>query len=83
LKSLDGKIDGVVARSDLCKLHFNTNTGIGKAYYCSASSGSTVPAQGKRQMASAPTPAQNGTVTAKGVAVANKIIDGLHDLNGH
>jgi tannase len=34
-------------------------------------------------MASAPTPAQNGTVTAKGVAVANKIIDGLHDLNGH
>jgi hypothetical protein len=34
-------------------------------------------------MASAPTPAQNGTVTAKGVAVANEIIGGLHDLNGH
>jgi tannase len=72
-----------MARSDLCKLHFNTNTAIDKAYYCSASSGSTGPAQAKRQMASAPTAAQNGTVTAKGVAVANKIIDGLHDLNGH
>jgi tannase len=65
--ALDGKVDGVVARTDLCKLHFNTHTTIGKSYYCAAASGS---------------PAQSGTVTEKGVAVANQIIDGLHDLNG-
>ena len=64
---LDGKVDGVVARTDLCKLHFNTMTTIGKPYYCAPGSG---------------TPAQSGTVTARGVAVANQIIDGLHDLNG-
>ena len=79
---LDGKVDGVVARSDLCKLHFNLDTVIGKSYYCAASSGSTGPPKAKRQMASAPTPAQNGTVTSQGVAVAKKIIEGLHDLNG-
>jgi tannase len=65
--ALDGKVDGVVARTDLCKLHFNIDSTIGKSYYCAAGSGS---------------PAQNGTVTARGVAVASKIIDGLHDRNG-
>ncbi|KAF1350346.1 tannase and feruloyl esterase [Lizonia empirigonia] len=36
---LDGKTDGVVARSDLCKLHFNVNTTIGLPYYCPAKAG--------------------------------------------
>lgn len=72
---LDGSTDGVVARSDLCKLHFNINTTIGMPYYC--------PAQGPVMFPpSPPSPAQNGTVSAKGVAVASAIIDGLHDLQG-
>ena len=79
---LDGKTDGVVARSDLCKLLFNVNTTIGKPYYCAASSASTGPPKAKRQLGAGSTPAQKGTVTALGAAVASKIIDGLHDLQG-
>lgn len=76
---LDGKTDGVVARSDLCKLHFNTSSVVGKPYYCAASTGSSVigPFAG-----STSNPEQNGTVTAKAVEVADKIIEGLHDLQG-
>lgn len=74
---LDGKADGLVARTDLCKLHFNTNTIIGKAYYCAATPSMTGPGGPSAAM-----PSQNGTVTAKGVAVANEIINGLHDLQG-
>ena len=48
---LDGKTDGVVARSNLCKLHFNTSTIIGKPYYCAATSVMTGPPKAKRQMA--------------------------------
>ncbi|KIX02723.1 uncharacterized protein Z518_08665 [Rhinocladiella mackenziei CBS 650.93] len=41
---LDGKSDGVVARTDLCQLHFNINTTIGMAYYCPANElGNTFP----------------------------------------
>ncbi|MCJ1250737.1 hypothetical protein MMC30_007965 [Trapelia coarctata] len=81
---LDGKTDGVVARSDLCKLHFNINSTIGKPYYCAATSAMMGPPKIKRQLGGAPsaTPAQNGTVTAKGVAVAQEVINGLHDLQG-
>jgi len=60
----DGKTDGVVARSDLCKLHFNISSIIGMPYSCAAM------------------PAQNGTVTAEGVTVAQTILNGLHDLQG-
>ncbi|KAK5191871.1 hypothetical protein LTR99_008398 [Exophiala xenobiotica] len=70
---LDGKTDGVVARTDLCMLHFNINTTIGLPYYCPA-------AQPGNIFPPAPaTPVQNGTVTAQGVAVAQAILDGLHD----
>lgn len=79
---LDGKTDGVVARTDLCKLHFNINTTIGLPYYCPAAAATTGPPKVKRQFGSPATPVQNGTVSAKGVAVASKIIDGLHDLQG-
>lgn len=74
---LDGNTDGVVSRTDLCKLHFNINSTIGKPYSCPATSG--VSPFGP-SLPSAP--AQNGTVSAKGVEVAAKIIDGLHDLEG-
>ncbi|KUJ06809.1 feruloyl esterase-like protein B precursor [Mollisia scopiformis] len=73
---LDGLTDGVVARTDLCKLQFNTSSIIGNSYYCPASP----ECQG---FPPAPAwPEQNGTVTAEGVAVANAIVDGLHDSNG-
>ena len=76
---LDGKTDGVVARSDLCKLHFDVKSTIGLPYYCPAKAGGGNPfGPGGGQ----PTPIQNGTVSAKAAAVAQTIIDGLHDSQG-
>ncbi|KAJ5541279.1 tannase [Penicillium frequentans] len=82
--ALDGKVNGVVGRTDLCKLHFNINSTIGHHYHCAASSTTTVLKRGldKRTSETSTTPAQNGTVTAEGVAVAAKILDGLHTLDG-
>jgi tannase len=79
---LDGRSDGVIGRSDLCKLNFDLTTLIGAPYYCAAGSGGGGIGLGfgKRQFAS--TPAQNGTVTAEGVAVAQTILDGLKDTQG-
>lgn len=80
---LDGKSDGVVSRSDLCKLDFNMSSLIGVQYSCAASSGVTT-ALKKRQFATtASTPAQNGTITAEGVAVAQAVVDGLKDNDGN
>jgi tannase len=77
---LDGRKDGVVSRSDLCQLQFNMTSIIGKSYYCASSSSSSLGLGfGKR---SATEPAQNGTVSAESVAVAQKIVDGLHDSKG-
>lgn len=73
---LDGKTDGVVSRSDLCKLHFDLNTTIGEPYFCPASAAVT------GAFASPATPAQNGTVTAQGVNVARTINNGLKDSKG-
>ncbi|PYH64324.1 tannase and feruloyl esterase [Aspergillus vadensis CBS 113365] len=65
---LDGRADGVVARSDLCKLHFNYTSLIGAPYYCAASSGGSSLGLGfsKRQSMSS-TPAQNGTTLLAGL----------------
>lgn len=41
--ALDGKTDGVVARSDLCKLQFDMNSTVGLSYSCSSSSSSGGP----------------------------------------
>lgn len=76
---LDGKTDGVVARSDLCKLHFNVNTTIGLPYYCPAKAGG---GGSSGRGSSASTPVQNGTVSAQAAAVAQTIINGLHDSQG-
>lgn len=75
--SLDGKTDGVVARSDLCKLQFNASRITGMPYSCPAAAynPSVFPARNAY-------PAQNSTVTAQGVAVTQEIIDGMHDLEG-
>ncbi|KAJ5913085.1 tannase [Penicillium tannophilum] len=77
---LDGRKDGVVSRSDLCQLQFNMTSIIGKSYYCASSTSSSLGLGfGKRDSTE---PAQNGTVSAEGVAVAQKIVDGLHDSKG-
>lgn len=81
---LDGLVDGVVARTDLCKLQFDISTVIGTPYYCAASTGGGSPMKKlkKRQQAAMATPVQNGTVSAIGVQVAKTILDGLHDNEG-
>lgn len=83
---LDGKADGVISRSDLCKLKFDVNSTIGLSYYCEASDGSGPPvgaSKVKRQFpGGSPQPAQNGTVTAEAAALAQTMLDGLHDSQG-
>ncbi|KAM0415529.1 hypothetical protein ACHAPD_006730 [Fusarium lateritium] len=78
---LDGRKDGVISRTDLCKLQFNLKSLIGEKYYCAAETSSSLgfgfskrQAPGSQQSNA---PEQNGTVTAKGVAVAQAIYDGL------
>ncbi|KAI1643204.1 feruloyl esterase-like protein B precursor [Daldinia loculata] len=84
--SLDGKADGVVARSDLCKLSFDYNSTIGQPYYCPASNGGfpgASPSVRRRQFPGpSPTPEQNGTITAEGAAVASAFTNGLIDSKG-
>ncbi|KAF2157405.1 feruloyl esteras-like protein B precursor [Myriangium duriaei CBS 260.36] len=72
---LDGKVDGVVSRTDLCALHYNISSSLGKPYQCAAQSGGGFPP-------SPSAPAQNGTVTVQGIEVAQLILDGLHDSQG-
>jgi tannase len=82
---LDGLTDGVVSRTDLCILEFNINSTLGLPYNCPVSTGGTSFGKKKRQMGpggSSATPAQNGTVSAKAIAVAQTIINGLHDSQG-
>ena len=80
---LDGKTGDVVARSDLCKLHFHINSTVGLPYYCAAATNPSIPKQKRQMMGGGPsTPAHNGTVTARGAAVANEIINGLLDSKG-
>ena len=94
---LDGRTDGVISRTDLCQLHFNLSSIVGQLYSCAGTSSTSLgfgfsggggPAKAKRQQGGAPgsqtsyQPAQNGTVSAEGVAVAQAIYDGLHNSKG-
>lgn len=72
---LDGKVDGVVARSDLCRLQWNPEDAIGKSYACAAST-SFSPITG---MMSTSTPAANGTATQQDVAVFLAVQNGPYD----
>lgn len=74
---LDGKVDGVVSRTELCTQSYNISATLGLPYSCAASSGG-----GGGGPGGGATPAQNGTVSAQGIAVAQKILDGLHDDDG-
>ncbi|KAI0907166.1 Tannase/feruloyl esterase [Ustulina deusta] len=82
---LDGRTDGVIARTDLCKLQFNLSSIVGESYYCAAQTGSSLGfgfdkrAEGSQ---TSTTPEQNGTVTAQDVAVAQAVYDGLHNSQG-
>lgn len=83
---LDGRTDGVISRTDLCKLNFNLTSVIGEKYYCAAETATSLGfGFSKRQAAGSSSsyqPAQSGTVSAQGVAVAQAIIDGLHNTKG-
>jgi tannase len=73
--ALDGKVDGIVARSDLCSLQWDPKKAIGKSYSC-ASSTSFNPITGG---SGATTPAANGTVNEQDVAVFLAVQNGPYD----
>lgn len=73
---LDGRTDGVISRTDLCKINFDLSSLIGKSYYCAAST-----SVGPGGSASS-TPAQNGTITAQDIDIAQGVYDGLKDSQG-
>ena len=83
---MDGRKDGVISRTDLCKLNFNLKSIIGQPYHCAAQTSTSLGfGFSKRQAQGSTTsyqPEQNGTVTAEGVAVAQAIYDGLHNSKG-
>lgn len=79
---LDGKVDGVVGRSDLCRLHYNTTASIGNAFYCAATSTSASAVDDGASGGTGDTPAVNGTVTAEGVAAWNAVVEGSFDSKG-
>ncbi|KAF2159911.1 hypothetical protein M409DRAFT_70788 [Zasmidium cellare ATCC 36951] len=86
---LDGRTDGVISRTDLCMLNFNLSSIIGESYYCAAETSTSLGfgfSKVKRQAAAGSSsryqPAQNGTVTAEDVAVAQAVYDGLHNSAG-
>ncbi|KAI0157168.1 feruloyl esterase-like protein B precursor [Hypoxylon sp. FL1284] len=79
---LDGKVDGVVSRSDLCKLKFDYNSTIGEPYYCAASSGGSPSLRRRQFPGGSPAPEQKGTVTAEGAAFASAFSNGLIDSAG-
>lgn len=76
---LDGKTDGVVARSDLCLLEFDLDSVVGQAYSCAAGyTGS----QSMMAASSSDIPAQNGTVTQEAVDLIKTILEGPKDTDG-
>lgn len=85
---LDGRTDGVVSRSDLCKLHFNLTSIVGTPYSCEATAGGGFPTRSRSRLLRrqfgppSPTPAQNGTITASGIVVVSAFLDGLFDTSG-
>lgn len=84
---LDGKVDGVVSRTDLCRLRYNTSASVGKPYSCAASTGfggpRAPPPIARRQFPGAgPAPAVQGTVSAEAAAVADDITRGIFDSKG-
>jgi tannase len=73
--SLDGKVDGIVARSDLCSLHFDPKKAIGQKFSCAETTAFNPITGG----AGATTPAANGTVNERDVAVFLAVQNGPYD----
>ncbi|KAK9446817.1 Tannase/feruloyl esterase [Limtongia smithiae] len=65
---LDGKTDGIVSRSDLCRSHVNYKGFIGTPYSCAASSS---------------VPEQTGNITAEAIDLIFTYWNGLHDSDGN
>ena len=76
---LDGKVDGVISRSDLCIQKFNVSSMIGETYSCAESTSSSLGlGYGRRKRSdSSVTPAQNGTISAKDIEVIQDLLTGL------
>jgi Tannase and feruloyl esterase. len=82
---LDGRTDGVISRTDLCKLNFNMTSIIGEEYYCAAETSTSLGFGFSKRAAGSSSsyqPAQSGKVTKEGVAIAQAIVDGLHNTKG-
>ncbi|KAJ6132082.1 hypothetical protein N7471_007297 [Penicillium samsonianum] len=82
---LDGRTDGVISRTDLCKLNFNLSSIIGEEYYCAAETSTSLGFGFSKRAdgtSTSTTPEQSGKVTAEGVQVAQTIYDGLHNSKG-
>ncbi|KAF7915711.1 uncharacterized protein EAE97_012169 [Botrytis byssoidea] len=83
---LDGRTDGVISRSDLCRIKFNLTSIIGQSYACAAETSSSLGfGFSKRQSAGSTTtssPAQNGTINEQDIAIAQTIYDGLFTSSG-
>ncbi|KAJ5832114.1 hypothetical protein N7474_000425 [Penicillium riverlandense] len=80
---LDGKKDGVVGRSDLCKMHFDLDSIVGESYSCPANFTINVeygPGGGFPFFVSIPP--QKGKVSQKAVDVMKNTLNGPHDSKG-
>lgn len=84
--SLDGRTDGVVSRTDLCRLNFNLSSIVGESYYCAAETSSSLGFGFSKRQAGASTssyqPAQSGNVSAEAVALAERLYGGLQNSAG-
>ncbi|KAJ2894263.1 hypothetical protein MKZ38_007797 [Zalerion maritima] len=76
---MDGLADGIISRSDLCKLKFDLDSTIGEAYSCAATEAGVDSSDAPQTQGS---PAQNGTVTAEAIAVVSAYLDGIHNSEG-
>ncbi|ROW05690.1 hypothetical protein VMCG_05235 [Cytospora schulzeri] len=83
---LDGRTDGVVSRTDLCLLNFDLSTVVGEPYYCAAATSTSLGFGFSKRQAGGSTssaqPEQNGTVSAEGVALAQRLYSGLQNSKG-
>ncbi|KAG7879742.1 hypothetical protein KL938_003795 [Ogataea parapolymorpha] len=82
---LDGRVDGVISRTDSCALQFDLESLVGQPYYCAATTSSSLGfGFSKRDDASqtSDTPEQSGNITQEGIAVAKQIYDGLFNSDG-
>ncbi|KAG7862688.1 hypothetical protein KL939_000007 [Ogataea angusta] len=82
---LDGRVDGVISRTDLCALQFDLESLVGQPYYCAATTSSSLGfgfSKRDDQSQTSDTPEQSGNITKEGIAVAKQIYDGLFNSDG-